>query len=86
MAKFEIRFKRSAAKELLKLSRIDNRRIMSRIQSLGDNPRPPGCERLTGLDSYRIRQGDFRVIYTIDDERIIVEVIRVGHRSDVYRH
>ncbi|MEP6485018.1 MAG: type II toxin-antitoxin system RelE/ParE family toxin [Rudaea sp.] len=86
MAKFEVRFKRSAAKELLKLPHLDNRRIMSRIQSLAENPRPPGCERLAGRESYRVRQGDFRIIYTIDDERVIVEVIRVGHRSDVYKH
>jgi mRNA interferase RelE/StbE len=86
MARFEIRFKRSVVKELLKLSRNDNRKIMARIQGLSENPRPTGCEKLAGHESYRVRQGDYRIIYTIDDGRILVEVIRVGHRRDVYRH
>jgi mRNA interferase RelE/StbE len=86
MARFEIRFKRSVVKELLKLSRSDNRKVMARIQGLSENPRPSGSEKLAGHESYRVRQGDFRIIYTIDDGRIVVEVIRVGHRRDVYRH
>ena len=86
MARFEIRVKRSVVKELLKLSRNDNRKVMARIQGLSENPRPSGCEKLAGHESYRIRQGDYRIIYTIDDGRIVVEVIRVGHRRDVYRH
>ena len=86
MARFEIRFKRSVVKELLKLSRNDNRKVMARIQGLSDNPRPAGCEKLAGHESYRVRQGDYRILYTIDDHRIVVEVIRVGHRRDVYRH
>ena len=86
MARFEIRFKRSVVKELLKLSRNDNRKVMSRIQALSEDPRPTGCEKLAGHESYRVRQGDYRIIYTIDDGRIVVEVIRVGHRRDVYRH
>ena len=86
MARFEIRVKRSVVKELLKLSRNDNRKVMARIQGLSENPRPSGCEKLAGHESYRVRQGDYRIIYTIDDGRIVVEVIRVGHRRDVYRH
>ena len=86
MARFEIRFKRSVVKELLKLSRNDNRKVMSRIQALPEDPRPTGCEKLAGHESYRVRQVDYRIIYTIDDGRIVVEVIRVGHRRDVYRH
>jgi mRNA interferase RelE/StbE len=86
MARFEIRFKRSVVKELLKLSRNDNRKAMARIQALSEDPRPTGCEKLAGHESYRVRQGDYRIIYTIDDGRIVVEMIRVGHRRDVYRH
>ena len=58
---------------------------MTRIRRLADDPRPPGSERLSGEDRYRIRQGDYRVVYTIDDEQRIVEVVRIGHRRDVYR-
>jgi mRNA interferase RelE/StbE len=85
MARFEIRIKRSAAKELLRLPRADNRRIVGRIHALADDPRPQGCEKLAGHESYRIRQGDYRIVYTIDDTCVVVEVIRVGHRRDVYR-
>jgi mRNA interferase RelE/StbE len=86
MAKFEIRIKRSVAKELLKLSHVDNRRIIHKIQTLAENPRPIGCEKLSGRENYRIRQGDYRIVYSIDDKRVVVEVVRVGHRGDVYRH
>lgn len=86
MAKFEIRIKRSVIKELLNLSRGDNRKVMARIHGLSENPWPSGCEKLAGHDSYRIRQGDYRVIYTVDKGRVVVEVVRVGHRRDVYRH
>jgi mRNA interferase RelE/StbE len=84
MARFEVRIKRSVAKELLRLSKADNRRIVSRIEALAKDPRPVGCEKLAGRESYRIRQGNYRVVYTIDDDRVIVEVVRVAHRSDVY--
>ena len=86
MARFEIRFKRSVVKELLQLPKADNRRIMARIESLAANPFPNGSEKLAGRDAYRIRQGNYRIIYSVDDRRVIVEIVRVGHRSDVYRH
>ncbi len=59
---------------------------MTRIRGLAENPHPHGSEKLAGEDSYRIRQGSYRIIYTIDDDRVIVEIVRVGHRSDVYRN
>ena len=67
------------------MSKADNHRILVRIKALADDPHPPGCEKLAGQESYRIRQGNYRVVYTIDDDRVIVEIVRVGHRSDVYR-
>ena len=85
MARFEVRIKRSVAKELLRLPKADNHRIMDRIQALAEDPSPHGCEKLAGQESYRIRQGDYRVVYTIDDGRVIVEDVRVDHRSVVYR-
>lgn len=80
MARFEVRVKRSVVKELLCLPKVDNRRIANRIHAFADDPRPHGCEKLAGRDSYRIRQGDYRIVYTIGDEHVIVEVVRVGHR------
>jgi mRNA interferase RelE/StbE len=59
--------------------------VVTRIRRLADDPRPPGSERLSGEDRYRIRRGDYRVVYAIDDEQRIVEVVRIGHRRDVYR-
>jgi mRNA interferase RelE/StbE len=61
------------------------RRILGRIEALRDDPRPPGCQKLGGAELYRIRQGVHRIVYSIDDDRIVVEVIRIGHRREVYR-
>jgi mRNA interferase RelE/StbE len=58
---------------------------MTRIRGLADDPRPPGSETLSGEDRYRLRQGDYRVIYAIDDDRRIVEIVKIGHRREVYR-
>jgi mRNA interferase RelE/StbE len=73
-----------AAKQLVKMDRPIRRRIDAAISSLGENPRPPGCKKLVGVDAWRIRVGDWRIIYQIRDERLIVLVLRVGHRRDVY--
>jgi mRNA interferase RelE/StbE len=86
MAEFEVRINRSAAKELHRLPKADTRRILRRIDGLKHDPRPAGSEKLAGQNAYRIRQGGYRIIYLIDNGRIIIEVIRVGHRSDVYRN
>lgn len=80
MAKYSVRIKPSAAKELEKVPVEQRRRIARKILLLGDNPRPHGCEKLTGDDLYRIRQGDYRVVYSIEDDVLIVLVVRVGHR------
>ena len=78
--------KRSAAKEIEKISnRNDRRRVVSRIQDLADDPHPRGCERLSGQERYRVRQGVYRVIYSVEDDQLIVHVVKVGHRNDVYR-
>ncbi len=85
MARYSVLIKPSAAKELEKVPVEQRRRIATRILSLAENPRPYGCEKLTGDDLYRIRQGDYRVVYSIEDDVLIVLVVRVGHRRDVYR-
>ena len=85
MAYYELRIKPSALKELEALQIQDRRRVVTRIQALAEDCRPPGCEKLTGGDRYRIRQGVFRVLYEVDDAAGTVTVVKVGHRRDVYR-
>lgn len=82
MARFELRFRTSVAKDLRGIPKPILARILGRIEALRDDPRPPGCEKLTGRELYRVRQGDWRIGYSVDDDRIVVEVIRVGHRGD----
>jgi len=86
VARFEILIKRSAAKEIEAISRKkDRQRIVRKIRELAQDPRPPGCQKLSGRDRYRIRQGPYRIVYSIEDDRLIVFVVKVGHRSAVYR-
>jgi len=85
MARFELRFKPTVAKDLRGIPKTEVRRLLKRIQALGDEPRPAGCEKLTGRDLYRIRQGVYRIVYSVDDAAIVIEVIKLGHRRDVYR-
>ena len=60
-------------------------RVVSRIRALADTPRPPGCEKLTGQDRYRVRQGAYRIVYWVEDDSLVVYVVKVGHRGEVYR-
>ena len=85
MAKYRVLIKPSAAKEVESTPKRDRSRIVERILSLSDNPRPAGCEKLSGQDKYRIRQGGYRVLYAVDDQDLTVLVVKVGHRRDVYR-
>jgi mRNA interferase RelE/StbE len=87
VAKYKVLIKRSAAKELEGIAqKKDRQRIVARIQALTGNPRPPGCEKLAGYDlRYRIRQGNYRVIYSIDDAQLVVTIFKVGHRREIYR-
>ena len=86
MERFEVRIKRSAAKELAQLSNANVRRVLQRIQTLRTDPRPLGAIKLAGRETYRIRQGDYRILYNILDDVLIIQVIQIGHRSDVYRN
>lgn len=86
MARYRILIKTSAAKEIEALpTKGDRKRVLARIQSLAEDPRPSGTEKLGGRDRYRVRQGVYRIIYSISDDVLIVAVIKVGHRGDVYR-
>jgi mRNA interferase RelE/StbE len=80
-----VHLKRSAEKELADLPREVHQRIIKRLLTLKANPRPPGAKKLGGGDRYRIRVGDYRVLYTIDDALQKIEVSAVGHRREVYR-
>ena len=85
MAKYKIQIKPSAVKELEKLPGKDLQKIISKIKSLSGDPRPPGCEKLSGDEKYRIRQGNYRIVYAIEDDILIVFVVKIGHRRDIYK-
>lgn len=85
MASYSVLFVRSAVKELERIPAKDRQRIVARIGALADNPRPAGAEKLSGDDKYRIRQGNYRILYEIVDATLIVTVVRVGNRREVYR-
>ena len=86
MAGYDVFIKPSALRELESVgSRKLRRNLAEHIQALADNPRPLGCKRLAGGGQYRIRRGAYRVVYSIEDERRIVLVVKIGHRRDVYR-
>lgn len=83
---YRVVFTASAERELKKLPPRMIARILSRIQNLASNPRPAGCKKLQGGDrEWRIRVGDYRVVYTIDDPKLLVEITRIRHRKDVYQ-
>ena len=87
MAGYRLLIKASAAKELESAgNKADRQRIVARIESLAGNPRPPGAEKLAGTtDQLRVRQGNYRIVYGVDDGRREVTIFRIGHRRDVYR-
>ena len=85
MASYRVLLKRSAVKELEVLPLTDRRRIAGKIQRLERDPRPPGVEKLSGQDRYRLRQGDYRVLYSIQDASTTVTIVKIGHRREVCR-
>lgn len=86
MASYEIRFKKSVAKDLRRIPTQDVQRILGRIDALSEDPRPFDCARLSGIDNYRIRVGHYRILYQIEDNYLVVQIIKVAHRSTVYRN
>jgi len=83
---YRIEIKKSAKKEIAALARRDQRRVVSAIGKPADDPRPRGVRKLTGAeDVYRVRVGDFRIVYQIADRKLIVYVVKVGYRKDIYR-
>jgi len=85
MGIYKIFFRGSVEKDLSNIPKRDVSRIMARIQNLAENPRGQGCEKLSGLERYRVRQGQYRILYSIQDDELTVWIVKVGHRKDVYR-
>ena len=85
MANYRLLIKPSAARELEALPLKARRRITARIQHLAAEPRPAGTEKLSGQEKYRLRQGDYRVLYSVDAAQLTVVIVKIGHRRDVYR-
>ncbi|ANX04117.1 type II toxin-antitoxin system RelE family toxin [Immundisolibacter cernigliae] len=83
MARYELRFKPSVAKDLRGIPSVDLRRILPRIETLREDPRPAGSEKLSAQERYRLRQGDYRILYTVLDGEVVVEIVKVGHRREV---
>ena len=84
MASYKVLIRRSAADELGRIPKKDLRRTVERIEKLASEPRPDGCEKLSGQERFRIRQGDYRIIYSVDDAIRTVEIFKIGHRSEIY--
>ena len=85
MAAYNIFFKRSVEKDFKSIPKKDLKRIIDRIAILTENPRSAGGEKLTGRERYRVRQGRYRIVYSIQDNELTVWVVKVGHRKGVYR-
>lgn len=85
MASYRLVFRKSVSKDFLPIPNKDVARILRRIEALREDPRPIGCEKLSGQERYRIRQGVYRIIYEISDHELIIIVVKMGHRKGVYK-
>jgi mRNA interferase RelE/StbE len=85
MAAYKVYFRESVEKDLAVIPKGDIKKILQRIKALTEDPRPWGCEKLTGQERYRIRQGRYRILYSVQDKDLAVWVVKVGHRKDIYR-
>jgi mRNA interferase RelE/StbE len=85
VGRYKICIKPTAVKELQKIPKRDVTKIIDKIRSLSLNPRPPGCEKLSADEKYRIRQGRYRIVYSIEDDKLIVLVIKMGHRKFAFK-
>ena len=84
--RYQVEIARRAVKVLAALPRKEQQRVRAAIDLLSEQPRPPGCRRLVGEQhAYRVRVGDYRIVYEVHDQRLVIRVVRIGHRRDVYR-
>ena len=85
MGEYKVYFKKSVEKDLIAIPKKDLKKILQRIAMLAQNPRPVGHEKLTGQERYRVREGRYRIVYSVQDEVLTVWIVKVGHRKNVYR-
>ncbi len=85
MEKYRITFKKSVVKDLRVIPKNDIKKILSKIDTLAVNPRGEGCIKLSGQENYRVRQGLYRIVYEIKDDLLVVNVVKIAHRSQVYK-
>jgi mRNA interferase RelE/StbE len=85
VASYRVLIKPSAVKELESIPKKDRQRIVTKIQTLSDNPRPLGCQKLSGQERFRVRQGNYRIVYEIQDKELIVFVVKFGDRKEIYK-
>jgi len=85
VANYNIYFRKSAAKEINKRSKATLQKIIRKIESLAEQPRPAAAEKLTSQELYRIRQSDYRIVYSIQDNELTIWVIKIGHRKDIHK-
>lgn len=85
MSKYQVFVLPSAQREIGKLPKPVQARILKALAALGDNPRPANCKKLVGTDSWRVRVGEYRIVYWVEDNILSIEVVRVAHRKDVYK-
>ena len=86
MESYRIVIKKSAAKEIERIAKNDRIRIIEKIKSLSQDPHPTGSKKLSGQEKYRMRQGNYRILYQVIDDELIINVVKVGHRQDVYKN
>ena len=82
---YDVALSATAGRQFAALPRQVQQRLTTVINRLASDPRPPGCKKLTGKNFYRVRAGDYRVIYTVEDDKLLVLVVSAGHRRDIYR-
>jgi mRNA interferase RelE/StbE len=85
MVNYKVEIKKSAQKEIENLPSVMLKKIVAKIQSLSSEPRPNGSKKLTSDEKYRLRVGDYRILYSIEDDKLIIFVVKVGHRKSVYK-
>ena len=85
MAAYKVQFKASVENDFATIPKKDVKKILKRIDTLAENPKPWGCEKLTGEERYRLRQGRYRIVFSIQDDELTVWVVKVGHRKEIYR-
>ena len=85
MANYSLAFKKSVARDLRSIPNKDVNRILSRINSLQENPRAEGCVKLSNQEKYRVRQGIYRIVYEIQETELVILVVKVAHRAQIYK-